>query len=95
MPDYYIDPYEYWEDECAFCGATRDLVRMHVRNAYRGGITTVTGCRRCNSSMRDMTLKGWLHQLRDIDHWKWDDIVEHQKWKRTGLAMLVREIRSG
>ena len=93
MPDYYIDPDEHPDDECAFCGEVEDLVAMHVRNAERGGVTTVVGCRSCNSSHRDATLKEWLRGLRDEDHWKWDDILEHQKWKRTGLALLVRQVR--
>ena len=93
MPDYWIDPNEYPEGECALCGETSDLVRFHPRNASRGGKTTITGCRSCNSCLRSGWLKPWLRELRDSDHWKWHDIVEYQKWKRTGLALLVRQIR--
>jgi len=93
MPDYYIDPYEHPEGECALCGQDWDLVRLHVRNANRGGITTIPGCQSCNTSMRSRTLKEWLRHLRDTDHWKWYDIMEYQKWQRTGLALLVRQVR--
>ena len=93
MPDYYIDPYEHWEDECAFCGTTDDLVHFHTRNASRLGKTTITACRSCNSSMRSYRLKGWLRALRDCEHWKWYEILEYQRWKRTGLAFLVRQVR--
>jgi hypothetical protein len=93
MPDYWIDSYKYPEDECALCGDTSDLVRFHVRNANHGGRKTITACRSCNSSLRSGTLKPWLRALRDKDHWKWHDILEHQKWERTHLALLVRQIR--
>ena len=93
MPDYCIDPYEYSEDECALCGNPYDLVHFHVRNATRGGQTTICACRSCNSCLRSDRLKPWLRTLRDADHWKWYEILEYQRWKRTGLARLVRQIR--
>jgi hypothetical protein len=93
MPDYTIDPDEYAEDECAFCGAMDDLVRGHVLNARRGGTTTIPMCRSCNSSMRSNTFKGWIRGLQHNDHGKWHDILEYQKWKRTELARVVRRIR--
>lgn len=34
-----------------------------------------------------------LRYLRDIEHWKWDEIVKFQKWSRTGFGLLVRQIR--
>ena len=43
--------------------------------------------------MHDGTLKGLLRRIRDSDHWKWYEILEYQRWKRTGLARLVRQIR--
>lgn len=93
MPDYYIDPDEYWEGECALCGERHDLVRFHVRNANRGGKTWIWSCRSCNSCLSSGWLKPWLRQLRDTEHWKWYEIAEFQKWKRTGLGILVRQIR--
>lgn len=93
MPDYTIDTWEHPDGECAFCGEPNDLVKMHVRNAERGGTTWVPGCRSCNSSMRGQTLKMWLRDIRDESYSKWEDILEQQKGKRTGLARLVREIR--
>jgi len=93
MPDYYVDPDEHEEGECALCGQDWDLVRFHVRNERRGGRTTIPACRSCNSCLRSGWLKPWLRALRDDDHWKWYDIVEYQKWKRTGLALVVRQVR--
>lgn len=93
MPDYWIDPDEYPGGECALCGQTYDLVDFHVRNAARGGVTTITACRSCNSCLRSGWLKPWLRHLRDSDHPKWDDILQHQRWKRTELARVVRQIR--
>ena len=92
MPDYSIDGSQYPESECAFCGGPY-RVDAHIRNADRGGVTTIPSCVSCNSSMRSSTLKSWLRRLKDLDSDKWYDIVEHQGWRRTGLARLVREVR--
>ena len=93
MPDYAIKPEQHPEEECALCGANDDIVEMHVRNAGRGGTKVIPGCRSCNASMRSQTFKAWLRSLRDEDHWKWYEILEFQKWKRTSLSLLVRQIR--
>jgi hypothetical protein len=44
MPDYWVDPWQHEENECAFCGARHDLVNAHIPNANRGGIPTVIAC---------------------------------------------------
>ena len=91
MPDYSIDPSEHWDDECAFCGTTDDLVQVDVSAANEGGTTLVPGCRSCNSSMRSQTLEQWLSELQGQDLAKWQEIFEWQKWKQTSLAALVRQ----
>lgn len=63
MPDYSIDPTHLPWSECAWCGATDDIVEMHIRNAARGGVAVMPGCRGCNSSNNNSSLKPWLKGL--------------------------------
>jgi hypothetical protein len=93
MSFYAIDTFQHRDGECAFCGSMDDLVRMHIHNANNGGKTWIPGCRSCNASMGSQTLKKWLRSLKYESHWKWYDILEWQRWKRTKLAELIREVR--
>ena len=90
MPDYWVDPYQHEESECAFCGSQYDLVNAHVRNASRGGKTTIVACRRCNSSMYSYTLAEWLRMLKYSDYEfhqkKWQVILDYHWHRKTGLA---------
>jgi len=96
MPDYWVDPYQHDDYECAFCGNPYDLVDMHVRNENRGGRTTVTGCRSCNSSMHDDTLTDWLRRLKYSENHslqeKWNEILNYHWHGRTGLSAKIHRI---
>ena len=97
MPDYWVDPYQHEDEECAFCGSPYDLVEMHVRNARRGGTTSVIGCRSCNSSMHADTLAEWLRRLkysdRGFDQEKWGAILDYHWHRQTGLSRLIHRIK--
>jgi hypothetical protein len=92
MTEYYVDPEEHPDGECALCGEDWDLVVMYVRHEGRAGRTTITSCRRCETSVGSQRLMDWLRSHCEQKSEKWEEILHYQRGRRTGLAQLIHAV---
>lgn len=79
--------------ECIYCGSTWNIEDEHVRARSRGGVATQKACLACNRSKGSKTLAEWFDWLKKNDRYRWNRIVNYQKFKRGNIADMVRRRR--
>jgi len=83
-----IDP-----EICIYCGSTEDIQQAHIIAPSKGGKMPVPACPICNSSKGDKALMEWLRWVKENRPERWEEIVAHNKGKRSLVARKIHKIR--
>ena len=83
-----IDP-----ELCIYCGSTEDIQLAHIIAPSKGGKMPVPACPTCNSSKGDKALMEWLRWVKENRPERWEEIITHNKGKRSVVARKIHTIR--